>query len=200
MKKGFTLIELLAVIAIIGILAVMVLPGLVKNYEKSLIKTMKTQESQLKDAANLALQDYCNSPRGATSKEKYKTRQKCIYDKTNRPDGIARLYKDNQYYICISTLKGLEYYENELVYEKKQCSAFVFVDKNTENNMFKARKTYVYCGDFENADYVTGIDSKTPAEREEANNYFDIFVECQNDDRMTDTGTGVGIDVDEGEH
>ena len=68
MKKGFTLIELLAVITITGILAVMILPNLVGSYEKSLKKAMAIQESKLKDAATLMVNDYCNQ---RISKEKY---------------------------------------------------------------------------------------------------------------------------------
>ena len=60
-KKGFTLIELLAVIAIIAVLTIIAVPAALKIYNESVIKNMHVQEAQVKDAANLFVEDYCKS-------------------------------------------------------------------------------------------------------------------------------------------
>ena len=60
-KRGFTLIELLAVIAIIAILTLMAVPAVIKIYNENVIKAMHVQESEIKEAANLFVEDYCNS-------------------------------------------------------------------------------------------------------------------------------------------
>ena len=60
-KNGFTLIELLVVIAIIALLILIAVPAALKIYNEGVIKSMHIQEVQVKDAANLFVEDYCNS-------------------------------------------------------------------------------------------------------------------------------------------
>ena len=50
-NKGFTLVELLVVIAIIGVLAVVALPALFKNIEKSKVASLEADISALKSAS-----------------------------------------------------------------------------------------------------------------------------------------------------
>lgn len=166
MKKGFTLIELLAVITITGILAVMILPNLVGSYEKSLKKAMAIQESKLKDAATLMINDYCNQ---RISKEKY---DECkngnvIFKQENWPltdeDGNT-VYK-TIYFVKLETLKAANYYENELYYEHsdtEDCRAIVlfdaFVDGTGANKVTKytGDRAYVSCFDEGKQTYLTG--------------------------------------------
>ena len=61
-KNGFTLIELLVVIAIIAILALIAIPAAIKIYNENVIKAMHVQESKVRDAANIFVEDYCNDP------------------------------------------------------------------------------------------------------------------------------------------
>ena len=59
-KYGFTLIELLAVIAIIAVLTLIAVPAVLKIYNENVIKSMRVQEGQVKDAANLLLKIIVN--------------------------------------------------------------------------------------------------------------------------------------------
>lgn len=61
-KNGFTLVELIAVIAIIAILTLMAVPAVLKIYNENVIKAMNVQENEVVNAANLFIEDYCNSP------------------------------------------------------------------------------------------------------------------------------------------
>lgn len=61
-KKGFTLVELLAVIAIIAILTLMAVPAVIKMYNENVIKAMHIQESEIKEAADLYIEDHCDDP------------------------------------------------------------------------------------------------------------------------------------------
>ena len=163
MKKGFTLIELLVVIVIIGALAVLVIPGLVKNYEKSLVKAMQIQENNIKDAAKLMATDYCNQP----SKQRIKTNNNpAPNDLTCRNENAKMVMQrrkdnttgkeveENKYVVCLDTLKAERYYDNELEYEKQACYAFTMFHKD-EKNKFEADKAYILCGDENDADYIT---------------------------------------------
>lgn len=61
-KKGFTLVEIIAVIALIGILAILITPNLIKILGDSTNRTMKVQEQELTEAGLLYLEDYCKNP------------------------------------------------------------------------------------------------------------------------------------------
>lgn len=57
-KKGITLVELIAVLAIIGLLAIIVVPGITKNIIDSKNKANKVQDSNIKEAAQSYLADH----------------------------------------------------------------------------------------------------------------------------------------------
>ena len=61
-KEGFTLIELILVIALIGILAVLIVPNVIKTLNKADQKLLKILEQQVEDAADMYIEDYCRNP------------------------------------------------------------------------------------------------------------------------------------------
>lgn len=60
--KGFTLAELMGVIVILGILAVIITTTIDRNIVNSRIKTCKSQEENLIQAAQMYVTDYANEP------------------------------------------------------------------------------------------------------------------------------------------
>ena len=142
MKKGFTLIELLVVIVIIGAIATLVLPGLLNNYTKALAKIMHTQENLINDAAS-------NSP----ITPQYRSECKYKASATGSRKGLIK-ETNGEYYICEYDLETYGYYENQLTYEKTICNAFTKFELNS-NNQFVNPKTYVFCGQDYDYDYIT---------------------------------------------
>ena len=59
-KNGVTLVELLVVIAIIGLLAVMISPGIMSIRNSVLESTLKSRESQIENAAKDYAYDHIN--------------------------------------------------------------------------------------------------------------------------------------------
>ena len=159
MKKGFTLIELLIVIVIIGIVATMVLPGLLSNYTKALAKVMQTEENLIEDSAKLALDDYCNMPLKKSNGDTYVCKRS---DESGSTEGLVRKFNtavgDYTHYICIEDLQTTGYYENDLVYEKQECFGAIAV-KRDKYGKYKEPKTYILCGDSWDPDYLTEDDS-----------------------------------------
>ena len=63
-KNGFTLVEVAVVVAIIGLMAVVVIPRITDIFGDSVAKRMKIQENNVNEAALLYLEDFCNNPIG----------------------------------------------------------------------------------------------------------------------------------------
>lgn len=130
-QKGFTLIEILAVISILGILALVASPLVIKTLNKSRVDAVKVQESNLVDAANLLKADFCDNPISSTDKSK-----------------CRELFKTSgkKKYICVSSLKNENYYENIIEFNKTSCVGYVMYSVN-ENGKYVDGKTYLKCGE-----------------------------------------------------
>ncbi len=62
-KKGFTLAEILITLAIIGVVAVLTIPTVVRNYQKTQTVTqLKKVYSALSNTTNFAIADYGRLP------------------------------------------------------------------------------------------------------------------------------------------
>ena len=137
-KKGFTLTELLAVIAIISILALMAVPAVIKIYNDSVIKTMHVQENEIKHAANLFVEDYCNDPldHSLICPQSY-----------NKP-------VNNKKVVCLSDLQNSkDKYISSVKYKDSDCKGYVtyYLDENT--GIYGNEKTYLFCGLKEDGTY-----------------------------------------------
>ncbi len=138
MKKGFTLIELLAVIAIIGVMAVIVIPNIMDSYKKSLIKKMIIEENNVADAAQIYVEEHCLNPLN------YKGE---VYT-------CPTTYTTNNF-VCLSELQDPgngnaidDYYVGDVKYGSNTCYGVVkFIGKD--------RHTYLFCGTGGNFAYTT---------------------------------------------
>ena len=123
-KNGFTLTEILVVLSLIGLLLVIVVPRINTSLNKGTEKTMKVQESELKSASLLFLEDMCKNPL-----EPLKCPNTIKYDKsTNTYNG----------YVLLSTLVN-EKYIDQIKLDKQSCTACI---KYTNNDA----KAYIKCG------------------------------------------------------
>lgn len=137
-RDGFTLIELLAVIAILSMLALIAVPSAIEIYNEGIKKEMKIQESNVKDAANLYVEDYCT-------------------DKIDESLTCPRTYENGIYgdgidvpvekYVCLRYLQNTDYkYIGDVKYKKDNCEGFVIYYLNEETGTYGNPKTYLYCG------------------------------------------------------
>ena len=137
-KKGFTLTELLAVIAIISILALMAVPAVIKIYNDSVIKTMHVQENEIKHAANLFVEDYCNDP---------------LDHSLICPQSYSKPV-NNKKVVCLSDLQNSkDKYISSVKYKDSDCKGYVtyYLDENT--GIYGNEKTYLFCGLKEDGTY-----------------------------------------------
>ena len=118
-KKGFTLVELLAVIAILGIMAIIALPNVLKIFKSSTDEIMKNQETQVSDAAELYVKDYCT--------RKISDEYIC-----------SNNYVSNNY-LCLSEIQTAGYIKS-ITYKGKECEGMVTFDSNGKNPT-----AYLYC-------------------------------------------------------
>lgn len=138
MKKGFTLIELLIVIAILGVMAVIVIPNIIGNYKKALIKKMVIEESNVADAAEIYVEEHCNNP----------------LDYMGTVYTCPSTYTSSSY-VCLSELQDPgngnasdDYYVGNVKYGSRTCYGVVQYDGND-------KQTYLFCGTGGNFEYTT---------------------------------------------
>ena len=137
-KKGFTLVELLAVIAIISILSLMVVPFVIKIYNKSVIKVMHVQENKVKDAANLFVEDYCEDS---------------LDHSKDCPSSYEIANSSGEKYICLSDLQGTDSYIKKVKYKSDSCKGIITYQKDTKTDLYTIVNVYLYCGDDEKGEY-----------------------------------------------
>ena len=148
-KKGFTLIELLGAIAILAILTLIALPNVIKLFNKSLEETMKIQENQVLDAANLFRNDNCG--RNAMSSEAKEACSKMIN---------SNKVGESQVFVCLKTVQGKddsfrdldesvvkvkEYVGKVLAKGSVNCDGIVLYDYDDNLGSFSNGKTYLVC-------------------------------------------------------
>ncbi|MGM9874622.1 MAG: BspA family leucine-rich repeat surface protein [Bacilli bacterium] len=137
-KNGFTLTELLAVIAIISILTLMAVPAVIKIYNDGVIKTMRVQENEIKHAANLFIEDYCNDP---------------LDHSLICPQSYSKPV-NNKKVVCLSDLQNSkDKYISNVKYKDSDCKGYVtyYLDENT--GIYGNEKTYLFCGLKEDGTY-----------------------------------------------
>lgn len=137
-RNAFTLTELLAVIGILGILILAVVPNVIKIYNNALLKTMETQEANVKNASKLYVEDYCIDP----------------IDNTYICPSSYENVVNNERYVCLNKLQsGSDKYIGNITYKNKSCTGVVVYTKDTSGS-YSNSKTYLYCGyDEENNSY-----------------------------------------------
>ncbi len=144
-KNGFTLIELLAVIAIIAVLTLIAVPAALKIYNENVIKSMHVQEGQVKDAANLFVEDYCKSSIDQTK----------ICPKSYNK-GI-----ENKKVVCLQDLQNSnEKYIGKIKYKSSDCKGYVTYYLDDDTNTYTNEKAFLFCGKDkdDNYEYLTDDD------------------------------------------
>lgn len=130
-KNGFTLVELIAVIAIIAILTLMAVPAVLKIYNENVIKTMSVQENEVVNAANLFIEDYCNSPLD-NSKICPKSYEKVV---------------DGKKTVCLNDLQNEEdKYISSVKYKNSNCTGYVTYYFDSKTELYGNGKAYLFCG------------------------------------------------------
>ena len=138
-KRGFTLLELIAAIAIIGVLAIIVLPNFVKLFNNSLDSSMKIAENNTLDAANLYIEDYCRNPISSGHLEN------CNNDKKEIDSDTV--------YFCLANIQNKGYLQDVNYKESTPCKGVIVYDY--EDYDYKNGKVYLLCGLSPNYSYAT---------------------------------------------
>ena len=153
MKKvnGFTLVELLTVIAILGILTLIAVPNAIDFYNQGVIKKMVVEEANIRDAANMYLEDYCLSKLDDS-----------LVCPSSYEDGVYDAASDKivEKYVCLSDITN-SYLSGSVNYKKQSCNGFVTYYYDSELGTYENPKTYLFCGE-EDDGYFTdkNIDTK----------------------------------------
>ena len=130
-------------------LAILLIPNVIKIYNSSVEREMKVQEGTVLSASNLLINDYC--------KKKIDARYEC-------PDGYQEAI-NNKKYVCLDDL----YYTQSIIetvnYKRTECEGMVAYDKN-ENPKYTEGKAYLYCGKDSNGNYAYMTDENVPLVRE----------------------------------
>ena len=145
-NKGFTLVELIATITILGIIALIAMPSVMKSFNKSKNQTMVIQENKLIEAGDILVDDYCKS----AINKKYKELCDVYYqelDKSSLSEEEKDLLNSNNIYkyICVDDIKKLEYYTEDLKYGATPCQGVVVYEIDSKTKMQKESYTYVKC-------------------------------------------------------
>ena len=159
-NKGFTLVELLAVIAILAILVIIASPNVLKIYNEGVIKSMHIQEVQVKDAANLFVEDYCNSSIDQT--------MIC-------PKSYSTPVNDKKT-VCLQDLQNSsDKYIGTIKYKDSDCKGYVTYYYDSELGTYENPKTFLFCGKDKdnNYEYVTDNDYD-----------FKEYCKCNDDEKI----------------
>lgn len=109
-KKGFTLVELLAVIAILGILAIMITPGIIAIRNRVLESTLESKENFILNAALQYTSDHLyNVPNGEIDSSE-------LIDRTMIDNPSTHHEYSCCYYITINNLIDWGYLANQATY------------------------------------------------------------------------------------
>ncbi|MGM9877589.1 MAG: type II secretion system protein [Bacilli bacterium] len=176
-KNGFTLMELLGVIVILGLLVAISVPAVTKILNKSKINAIKIEENNLADASQLLINDFCDNPISSRYKEY------CKPDSTDSNISNKSLIRklssgDNYsyYYICLSDLKSLNYYETDIKYNDAICDGYILFT-NVSNGKYIDGKTYIACK--ENSKYIYATDETII--NNAASKFGTMQTNCEND-------------------
>lgn len=120
-KNGFTIMEFLAVIALIGILVLLVMPNVIKTYNKSIDKAIEIEEKNILDAAKIYIEDYCLSQLDSSYK-------------------CPETFNEYPKYITLDDLYDVDLITKTIKYKDVNCCGIVVFDDNNEG------KTYLTCG------------------------------------------------------
>ncbi len=159
-RNGFTLIELLAVIAIIAVLTLIAVPAALKIYNENVIKNMHVQEGQVKDAANLFVEDYCKS----------------TIDQTKIcPQSYSHAVNDKKT-VCLQDLQNSsEKYIGKIKYKSSDCKGYVTYYLDSETGVYGDEKAYLFCGLNEDGTFEYATE----------NNYdFKEYCSCNKEDEL----------------
>lgn len=132
MKKGFTLVELLVIIGLIGLLLVIIVPSTIKILDSSIENTMKIQEEEIEDAAQMYLEDFCKTPIDNT--------KTCTLSKTVT-DGIAYFNGEINLNILVSNN-----YIDEIKLRDQDCTGKVIFSKNEAQAFLNCGNLYTTDG------------------------------------------------------
>ena len=138
-RNGFTLVELLAVVAIMAILVIIAVPNIIKVYNSGVLKEMLVQENNIKDAANLYLEDHCNSK---------------LDEDSVCPSSYEYANYNDEKFVCLSDLQAAnDNYINDVMFKSDTCQGVIVYDRDRETGLYTDAKTYLYCGDSDTGEY-----------------------------------------------
>ncbi len=138
-RNGFTLVELLAVVAIMAILVIIAVPNIIKVYNSGVLKEMLVQENNIKDAANLYLEDHCNSK---------------LDEDSVCPSSYEYANYNDEKFVCLSDLQAAnDNYINDVKFKSDTCQGVIVYDRDRETGLYTDAKTYLYCGNGDTGEY-----------------------------------------------